>query len=231
MKRALPWEIMAPLGIAGGPGGVDDHRRVLRRDLRELLVEPARLGDPQRVSLLLEVLVEDHAGVLEAPQPLGVPDHHPLDLGLRQDGQHLLELLLVLHEDHPGLGVVEEVEDLLRRGGGVDAAGGAAGGHDAERGVEPLGPVLAQHRHVLLGTEPEGDQARRHLADVLGVFTPGDRVPDPQRLVAERDRAAAAAGLVVEQSGEAADGAHQRLLLRYRRKLFPSVASAPPMPR
>ncbi len=202
------------LGISGGPRGVDDHRRVLRRDLGEPLLDAMRIGGPQRLPFLLEILVEDHPGIPEAPQALGIPDHHPLHPGLRQDGKHLLQLLLVLEEEEARLGVVEDVEDLLGRGGRVDAAGGSAGGHDPQRGVEPLRPVLAQDRHVLLVAEAEGHQAGRHLADALRVLAPGDAVPDPQRLVAQRDGAAAATGLVEEHSRKASDGGHQRLFFR-----------------
>ena len=203
------------LGRPGRAGGVDDHRRVLRLHALAPLRRRTwmRLGEGH--SLLEEIVEKNYSLVGKPPQSLRVPYHHPLDPRLAQDRQHLVELLLVFEENQPRFRVVEQVVDLLGGGGGIDAAGHAARGLDAEMAVQPLRPVLTEHRHVLLGAEPESQESRRHPVDLVSILAPGHTVPNAIRLVTQREPIAAFRNALGEQGRES-----RRLRLGHHHLLF-----------
>ena len=209
-----------PLRRPGGPGRVDDHRRVLGPHGREALVDHAGVCLDERLPLLQEVLEKADPFVAEPPEPLRVPDHDPLEPGLRDDREHLVELLRVLDEDDPCLGVMQEISDLLRARRRVDAARGAADGLDSKVAIEPLRPVLGEDSDVLLMAEPRGHQCGRDAADFLTIVAPCYPVPDAVLLEADREPVALPFDLLYEERRYGSSGTpnrgrrHHLLLLR-----------------
>ena len=64
---------------------------------------------------------------------------------LRGDGQDLPELLLVLDEQRPGLGVAHDVGERLGWVGRIDRDGDAADREDREVGPDPFRPALGEN--------------------------------------------------------------------------------------
>ena len=69
----------------------------------------------------------------------------------------------------------------------VEAERHAARGLHRELGVEPGRAVAGDHRDAVAALEPERHEAQAHRAHVGGVVGPGDLLPDPVALLAERD--------------------------------------------
>jgi len=187
-----------PLGVAGGARGVDEHGRIVGPDGGEALLDRARVGGVPRAAGRQHVVPRQDAGNV-----LGLDDDHPTHgLAARRDGQPLLELLGVLEHQADRVGVVQMVVQLVRAAGGVHPDRGAAGGLDRDVGHQPLGSVLAQHRHACPGLQTQVEHLARQGVHVGGVGGPGDAPPQAQFLDAVRQ-----AGLLralAQQRGDAA---------------------------
>nr|BFE81209.1 hypothetical protein GCM10020093_038100 [Planobispora longispora] len=126
------------------------------------------------------------------------------------DLQRLVHLLLVLGDEDLRPGVGEQVGDLGRRVGGIEADRDAAHRDDAEVGVEPLAPVLGVHGHPVAGLDAEREQGVRDELDVLPVVGPGDLLPDAEVLLPHGDPAGRGPGPVADPGD---DGRGARVLL------------------
>jgi len=180
-----------PLGLAGGAGGVDDERGVgeglalqHRLDRRPAL---AFGGGAER----LELVEADHqlrcagAGVGEA-----LPFHDDDPAQPRQPVarlEHLVALLLVLADDDLGVGMLEDVGDLDRRAGGIDADRDRAHQPGAELRQYPFDPVLRQHADVPALAQPGGAKAEADPDRTAVIVGPGQRLPDAVLLLPEGD--------------------------------------------
>ena len=154
---------------------------------------------PQRLVALRMVAPErrefgqrQHHRIGEAAQALHV-EHDDLLQGraARTARQDLVELLLVLGEDHLGRGIVDQVFDLRRGVGRIDAGGDAAGAQDAHVGIDPFRHGVGDDRGDVAGPEAAGMQA---VGDVLGdlqPLAPTGRLPDAEFLFADRRPVAA----------------------------------------
>src|SRR2546428_2426871 len=155
--------------------------------------------------------------VAEPPEALRVPDHDPRDPGLRDDREHLVELLRVLHEHDPRLGVIQEIPDLLRARRRIDTARRTPDRLDPEVAIEPLRPVLGEDGDVLLVPESEGQQRGRDTAHFVAILAPRYAAPDTVLLEADREPVALLLGLLREERrhaplGTPDRGAHHHLL-------------------
>ncbi len=129
--------------------------------------------------------------------------------------------------------MVEQVRDLVRRGGRIDPDGDAGRGHDPEVTVQPLGTILGEHGDVVVGPQAEGHERRGDTIDLLRIAAPRDPVPDAIFLEPDGQCVATRGDLRREQLGKRAGSCvrrHQRLLFRYRRQPV-ADASASPTPR
>ena len=172
----------------------------------------------ESLPLLQEVLEKADPFVAEPPEPLRAPDHDPLEPGLRDDREHLVELFRVLDENHPCLAVIQEISDLLRARRRVDAARRAADGLDPEMAIEPLRPVLGKDGDVFLMAEPGGHQRGCDPSHFLAILPPRYAAPDTVLLEADRESIALPFRLLYEQRGHASSeppnrGARHHLLL------------------
>ena len=209
-----------PLRRPGRPRGIDDHRGVPGAHGAQPLVDRGGVRLVERLSLLEEVLEEADPLVAESPEPLRIPDDDSLDTGLRDDRQDLVELLLVLDEDEPRLGVVQQVVDLVGARRRIDAARGAADRLDPEVAIEPLRSVFGQDGDIFPMPESEGQECRRHPVDLFTVLAPRDAMPDAVLLEPDRQPVPLPLHLLREQRRHAPrpvpnrGGHHHLLLLR-----------------
>jgi hypothetical protein len=112
--------------------------------------------------------------------------------------QHLVDLLLVLHDGEGNLGVVQRKDELRRDGVLIKRHR-----HGAERlrgqhgGVKPRA-VLADDDHMRPAPQARGRQAECQLPHQHGKRRPGQRLPHAEGFLAQRRRVGPA-GRVVEQ--------------------------------
>ena len=171
------------LGAAGGAGGVDQRRELVGGDRPRGLLDDARV--------LGEVGLAELGEVVEADDPVAVRRTvEGDDLGqVRQLVAVLLELgdlLVVLREHDPGLGVAEDVRRVLGVRRRVDGRRGARRTHHGQVGEDPLVARAGRDADALLGLDPEGEQARREPLHQVPGLPPGHRLPGLTARVAER---------------------------------------------
>src|SRR5207244_8718343 len=111
---------------------------------------------------------------------IALDDHDRLETGhVPPYLDDLGELRRVLHDERPDLGVVDDVLDEVRRVGGVDRDGPAAGREDGEVGLDPLGAAGREDAHRLVLLPPEGEEAQGDLTNDLPALPPAARLPGP----------------------------------------------------
>ncbi len=121
------------LGVAGGSGGVDDRGQVVRLGH----------GGP---SVALEIFVV----LLDELEGLDVDDKgHPLVAGRRNLAGEALG-----NEDDLGLGVGEDVRDLVLGAVRKDGNGDAPERGRGEKSDDPVGHALREDRHLVAGADP-----------------------------------------------------------------------------
>jgi len=114
----------------------------------------------------------------------------------------LVELLLVLGEVDTRAAVAEEVLDLRRRIGRVEADRDAAHGDGGEVKDHPLGAVLGLDRHAVAGLDTERQQPARGVFDQAPGGLPRVLVPDPEVLLTHGDLRRCALRPVAGQRGD-----------------------------
>ena len=88
------------------------------------------------------------------------------------DFQHLGELFLILAHDHAGIRHLQQVFDLGRGGGRIDADGHRAQHACAKLGENPLLAVLADDGHMALFRQSQCCQTEREVPRMTLVVTP-----------------------------------------------------------
>ena len=168
---------LAALGRTGRPGRVHDRGHVLRP---EALRRGSGGGIPGRGAALPEVAQGRDAGrghhghdVLEHGQVVA----NPLDLR---------QLLRILDDGDPHVGMREHIAALLGRARLVDGHDDGAGAQRAEVRERPLGPRVPDHRDAVAAAHAQLDQAGGQLergARDVGEARVGPRLPfaDAQR--------------------------------------------------
>ena len=142
------------LGRTGRARGIDQDGEIVSAAACDHLI-PQRLAavavvTPQRH----EFGERHHHRVGKAAQAFHVEHDDLLQRRTaRTAGQELVELLLVLGKDHPGAGIIDEIFDLSRRVGRIDARGNAAGAQDAHIGKHPFRHRVGDDRGDVAGPE------------------------------------------------------------------------------
>jgi hypothetical protein len=156
-------ECIAPFG---GPVVPDDQdREVGRRAAAGHLVPQGRVALRVVAAERGEFGERQHHRIVKAAQPLHVEhDNLVQRRTARPAGQDLVELLLILDEHDPGAGIVDEIFDLRRRVGRIDARGYAACTQNAHVGIDPFRHRVGDDRGDVAGTETGRMQA---VGDVL----------------------------------------------------------------
>ena len=145
-------------------------------------------------------LERQYLWVGEAAQALHV-EHHDLPQAGRAFAhrQDLVELLLVLHEQVFGVAVVDQVLDLGRRIGRVDAGRDARRAQHAQVAEQPFLVVVGEDRRALARLQPERDEPRADRLGGLAVLAPGVGLPDAAVLLAHGHLVAARGDAMPEQ--------------------------------
>ena len=96
-----------PLGLAGGAGGVDQNRQVLRPASVDPLHQCIGMRRVVLASQRTQALEAEHVGVVQVAQALHVEHHDLLQAWqLPADFQRLVQLFVVFHEQQAGARVV-----------------------------------------------------------------------------------------------------------------------------
>ncbi|MEY9472406.1 hypothetical protein ABH992_004805 [Bradyrhizobium yuanmingense] len=172
---------------AGRAGRIDKDREIAGAAAVDHLL-PQRFAADHVVAAERAKLVQRHHHVVgETAEALHVEHDDLLQAGApRAAGENLVELLLVLGEDHLRCGVVDEILDLGRRIGRIDSAGDAAGAQYAHVGVNPFGHGIGDDGGDLAGHEADGAKRVGDLFGDLQPFSPARRLPDAELLLADR---------------------------------------------
>ncbi len=175
------------LGVAGGSRGVGEQRHVGGQAPVDLAVEIARLRRAELAARSLHPLEGFERRRRVMPHAARVVVDNEVEV--RQPGaqrQDLVDLLLVLGDDDPDLGMVQHVGHL---GGDRvlvhrhrDAAKALCG---ELRPVEPRA-VVADHRELVAAAKAVSGEAERELAHLALVLGPGETLPDAAGLFADR---------------------------------------------
>ena len=143
------------LGNAGRPRGVDQAGRVVRLQRLPATRQQARSPAPELVSLAHCLRPADDPAV-----PIGhvtLDQDDALQAGqLAPHREHLVEQFPVLHDQHLGFGVGQQVLDLLGRIGLIDGNGDQAGVEDGDVADLPLRPVDRPDGNPVLRVQPFG---------------------------------------------------------------------------
>ena len=137
---------------------------------------------------LAQGVEREHLRVAEVAQALGVEDDDLLQprqaLAHRE---HLVELLVVLDEDHLGARVRAQVLDLGGGVGRVDAVRDAARRQHGEIGEHPFDDRVGEDRGGVAGREAQGEQAVADLAHRGRGARPGPFAPEAELLLPHED--------------------------------------------
>jgi len=157
----------------------------------------------ERLPALLQLREAHQARVAVAAHPAWIVVDDVLEARTsRLHVEELVDLLLVLDDGEPGLGVIDDELDLFLDGVLVDGYRDAAqslGRHD--RPVE-LRPVVADDGDPVAAREPERGEALRDEAGLIEVRGPRVHLPDPQVLLPDRDLVGSAAGIEPDELGK-----------------------------
>ena len=121
------------------------------------------------------------------PQPLRIVIDDEFEMRqLRSQRQDLVDLFLVLGDNDRDLGVVQHKDQLAgdrvlvhRHRGAAEALG---------RQLRPIeaGPIVANDRELVAAAKAVRGQAQRKIAHLLPIVRPGESLPDPVVLFADR---------------------------------------------
>jgi hypothetical protein len=206
---------------AGGTGGVAIDGNIVLLSLVDFGVEPGVVGVAfaagskhveRRQHRAVVVPKAASIDVIDGAQP-----RHP-----RQDGEHLVDLLLILANHHRGFGMIEQIPDLVRRGIRISAERARPETERAELQQELLFQILADEREHLAAPEARCRETRGVAPRLKIDIPPVAPAPDAGALAAERGLARVLAGAVAQQlrqraparcarigDGHGADGPHR----------------------
>ena len=152
---------------------------------------------------LLQLLQAEQQGVVVLAHPPGVAiDDAANARAVVADLQQFVDLLLVLGDDHPGLGDVDQKDEFLGQGILIETDAQRPEGVGGDLAEDPAWAAVAdQADHIAAldrqGLQPQGDQP-----DLLLVVGPGDVVPDAEALFPHGDLGRPFLGVVGQQFGE-----------------------------
>ncbi len=169
-RQMLAVSDQCALRMTGRAGGVDDEGGLLRPHLLHLPLEPRWLGLLDRSEQLaiapeLWMPIGEHRRIVEHHDPA----QRRQTLGERQ---YLVDVFLILGDEHDGAAVTHLILDL---GGGSSGIDPIDDGAERLRGEVADHPLLAGISHdgdALSGREPQRDKCARRARDHGGVVAP-----------------------------------------------------------
>ena len=100
--------------------------------------------------------------------------------------EQLVDLLLVLGNDHGGLEALQGLGQFVGDGGGEEVHRDTAHGLGAQFAEQPLGVIVRHDGDVFPAPHPEAEKTQRRAPDVAEIILPVVRLPDPVSLLADR---------------------------------------------
>src|SRR5439155_25718227 len=101
------------------------------------------------------------------------------------EGKDLVDLLLILGDDHGDFGVVEHMDELARDRILVGGHGGAAESLGGELRPIETRTIVADDRELVAAAKSERGEAEREIAHVVEIGLPAVGSPDPAVLLAD----------------------------------------------
>ena len=198
-----------PLGRAAGARGVDQARGVGALHLGGAFVAFVHLA-PSQLHHLVPAM---KAGADRLADGRGFDRNHPRHLRRpRHRRQQPLRQRRRRHDRRPRAAVLDHVEMIVGRVGGVGRHRDAARTHDADIGDQPFGTVLRYQDHPVAGLEAKGAQTLGERAGPFGGLGPAQR-PVAAILLGPQERTLAKPFGLVEKhrrQGRPAIGFHHR---------------------
>ena len=161
-----------PLGLTAGARGVDQAGGVGALHISGAFVAFVDLA-PSQLHHLVPAM---EAGAACLADGWGFDGNHPFHLRRpRHRRQQPLRQRRRRHDRRPGTAVLEHVEMIVSRVGGVGRRRDAARFHDADIGDQPFGTVLRYQDHPVAGLEAKGAQTLGERAGPFGRLGPAQR--------------------------------------------------------
>ena len=159
------------LGQTRGARGVDDGGLIRGLDSPGQALEEARLGGVHGSAFGQDLGQREHA----LGRRLGFQGDEMLDLDqLGPDGLQLPPLIGAGDDHDAGVGVIDEIFDLVGDERRVDRDGDAAQAEVGEVGHDPFGPVLGEDDELVALALAEGLKPQRVVPHGLPEFSAGD---------------------------------------------------------
>ena len=212
------------LGFAGGAGGVHQNGQVFG-----LAACSAQLNCPRVLEQIVppdgaQGVQADDAGIIQVAQTLHV-EHHDLAQSwqLGADLQRLVQLFIVLDEQHGGAGVFAEVAHLRGRVGRVNAVGNAPCRQHGQVGTDPLDHGVGQDGSAVALGKTQAQQAPCDFAHRVAGLGPGPASPQAQVFLPHPDLGAALGDTIPEQGGYGFTG-QDDVVARLTRRGIPELS-------
>ena len=149
-------------------------------------VKKGLTGFGQSMAACQEFIKKFHIWIGKAAQSFTVHHHNALQLwALGANFQSLVELLLIFNKQQAAARVHQDVLQLTRRRGGVDAVADQAHALGAHVDVEPFGSVFGQHADHLTAFKPQRLHGQSGRPRAGKVFGPCGALPQAPLLVAQ----------------------------------------------
>ena len=169
-------------------GGRREQRDVAGPDPGQPAVELAGQPLMERIAECFDLLEGDQARRLVGVHAAAVVVDDVFEPGEPfPHFQHLVHLLLVLGHDHARLGDLQNAGELVGDGVLVEAQGKDAGGLGGQLRDHPLRPVVSDDRDPVARFHTQLRKPERETPHPRQVPGPGDLLPDPELLLAQRN--------------------------------------------
>ena len=173
------------LGMAGGARRIDDEGGLFRIEPSRLLLQPCKVGlldrgEQRIVASKLGMRVSEHRGIVEHDDPLQCAQA----VGKRQN---LVDVFLVLRDEHDSAAVTQLVLHLGGRCGRIDAVDDGAQRLGCEVADQPLLAGVAHDGDALATGKAEFGKGARRARHQRGIIAPVAFAVEAEMLAAEGD--------------------------------------------
>ena len=158
------------LRVCAGAGGVDDGRWIVRPHRFAAAGEVVRADGFAKLDQFPKRQQRRVLGV----EHVAVVDDDKLPQGRKpvEHRQHLVDVLLILGDQHRSAGMAQHVLRLVTRTGRIEAVADRADALRGEVGEQPFRRRIADDGNAVAGLHAQRDQATADALDLLGQFLP-----------------------------------------------------------
>ena len=208
-RQMLAVDDQRALRMTGGAGGVDDEGGLLRPHLPHLPLEPRRIGlldriEQRAIAPELAMRIGEHRRIVEHDDPAQCGQA----LGERQD---LVDVFLILGDEHRGAAIAHLILDLGGGGGGIDPIDDGAERLRGEVADQPLLAGVPHDGDAVSGRNPQRHKGAGGARDHRGVVAPAALPIEAEVLGAECDGIGRRPRALAQQARSG--GAAQRLFV------------------